>query len=62
MEEGENYEWIFVDKVPLLCDKKRIERQQKIETWLDLYQLTIELGIEKTQSQHASNGAFNYVS
>ena len=62
MAEEENCEWIFVHEVPLLCDKKRIEKQQKIETWLDLYQITRELGLQKTESTHGAKTAFNYVS
>jgi hypothetical protein len=49
----ENYGWIFVDKIPLLYDKKRVARQHQIEKWLDLYQLTRELNIEKTERQTA---------
>ena len=45
----ENCEWIFVNMVPLLCDKARIAKQQKIETWLNLYQLAKKLGLEKTE-------------
>jgi hypothetical protein len=51
----ENCEWIFVNRVPLLCEKKRIARQQQVETWLNLYQLTKELGIER------NNTAINYI-
>jgi hypothetical protein len=42
----ENLSWIFIDKIPLLYNEKNIEKQQKIEKWLDLYQLTRELGIK----------------
>ena len=48
----ENCEWIFVNMVPLLCDKARIAKQQKIETWLNLYQLAKKLGLEKTERQN----------
>jgi hypothetical protein len=45
----ENFDWIFVNMVPLLCDKTRIAKQQKVETWLNLYQLAKKLGLEKTE-------------
>jgi hypothetical protein len=44
-EEG--YGWMFIDFVPLLYEKKKVARQLKVETWLDLTQLVKELGIEK---------------
>jgi hypothetical protein len=57
----ENYGWLFVDIVPLLYDKKKVERQRRIETWLDLYQLTKELNIQKLENQNGANAAINYV-
>jgi maltose-binding protein MalE len=57
----ENYGWIFVDTVPLLYDKKKVARQLQIETWLDLYQLTKELNIQKLESSNGANMAINYV-
>ena len=57
----ENYGWLFVDAVPLLYEKKKVERQLKIETWLDLYQLTKELNIEKLEDRNGANAAINYV-
>ena len=48
----ENFDWIFVNMVPLLCDKTRIAKQQKVETWLNLYQLAKKLGLEKTERQN----------
>ena len=56
----ENWDWIFVNMVPMLCDKTRITRQQKIETWLNLYQLTKKLGLEKTERQNPST-SISYV-
>jgi hypothetical protein len=41
--------WLFVDFVPLLCEKRRVARQLQVETWLDLSQLVRELGIEKPE-------------
>ena len=38
--------WLFVDKVPLLYDRKRVARQLQVETWLDLTQLVKELEID----------------
>jgi maltose-binding protein MalE len=49
-----------VDTVPLLYDKRKVARQLQIETWLDLYQLTKELNIEKIEN-HSTNAAINYV-
>ena len=57
----ENYGWIFVDTVPLLYDKKKVARQLQIETWLDLYQLTKELNIQKLENSNGANHAINYV-
>jgi hypothetical protein len=37
--------WLFVDNVPLLCDRRRVARQLQVETWLDLAQLMGELEI-----------------
>ncbi len=41
--QEETEEWIFINRIPLLCEKNHIMRQQKVETWLDLYQLKREL-------------------
>jgi hypothetical protein len=57
----ENYSWLFVNTIPLLYEEKKIERQSKIETWLDLYQLTKELNIEKLENRNGVNAAINYV-
>jgi hypothetical protein len=46
----ENLDWIFVNMVPMLCDKARISKQQKVETWLKLYQTVGELGLTKNES------------
>ena len=57
----ENYSWLFVNTIPLLYEEKKIERQSKIETWLDLYQLTKELNIEKLETRNGANAAITYV-
>jgi hypothetical protein len=57
----ESYGWLFVDTVPLLYDKRRVERQMKIETWLDLYQLAKELNIGKIENRQDANTAINYI-
>jgi hypothetical protein len=57
----EIYSWLFVDTIPLLYEEKKIERQSKIETWLNLYQLKRELGIQETECQNGSNASMNYV-
>ena len=61
MTEEENYGWLFVNTVPLLYDKKKVARQLKIETWLDLYQLTEELNIQKLVNPNGGNATINYV-
>jgi hypothetical protein len=58
----ELYSWLFVNTVPLLYEEKKIERQSKIETWLDLYQITRELNIQKPENSNAgTNAPMNYV-
>jgi len=61
LAETETYGWLFVDVVPLLYDKKKVERQLKIEEWLDLYQLTRELGITSVAHVAARRSAIDYV-
>lgn len=46
----ENLDWIFVNHVPMLCDKLRIAKQQKIETWLNLHQIVTKLGLQKKET------------
>lgn len=47
----ENFDWIFVNRIPMLCDKIRLAKQQKVETWLDLYELAEKVGLRKINSQ-----------
>lgn len=56
----ELYSWLFVNTIPLLYEEKKIERQSKIESWLDLYQLTRELNIQKPENNGA-RASINYV-
>jgi hypothetical protein len=49
----ENDDWIFVNMVPMLCDKTRIAKQQKVETWLNLYQLAKKLDLQKREKHEA---------
>jgi len=58
----ELYSWLFVNSIPLLYEEKKIERQSKIETWLDLYQIARELDIQKPGNQNGANTPINYVS
>jgi hypothetical protein len=44
-----------------MYEEKKIERQSKIETWLNLYQLTRELNIQQPD-QNRSNSPINYIS
>jgi hypothetical protein len=57
----ELYSWLFVNTVPLLVEEKKIERQSKIETWLDLYQITRELNIQEPENRAGGNAPMNYV-
>lgn len=57
----EAFGWLFVDFVPLLCDKKRVARQLQVETWLDLNQLVKELGIENLQNKRDTNPTMSYI-
>jgi len=56
----ENWDWIFVNMVPMLCDKTRIAKQQKIETWLNLYEAVKKLGLKTTARQHPT-ASMSYV-
>ena len=47
----ENLDWIFVNMIPMLCDKARIAKQQKVETWLKLYRTVADLGLTNTENQ-----------
>ncbi|MGW8289260.1 MAG: hypothetical protein ACWGNP_03210 [Candidatus Bathyarchaeia archaeon] len=60
-EKERIYSWLFVNTIPLLYEEKKIERQSKIETWLNLYELTRELNIQKPD-QNAAKSPINYVS
>jgi hypothetical protein len=52
--------WLFVENVPLLFDKERIQRQLKVETWLDLTQLLKEIKDEDS-NEKSQQKAINYV-
>lgn len=41
---AESCGWVFVDRVPLIYDKRRVARQLQVETWLELSHLAGELG------------------
>jgi len=60
-EKEKIYSWLFVNTIPLMYEEKKIERQSKIETWLNLYQLTRELNIQQPD-QNRSNSPINYIS
>jgi hypothetical protein len=57
----ETLDWLFVDFIPLLYEKKRLARQSQIETWLDLAQVAKELGIEKTGNRLSTTTLASYV-
>jgi hypothetical protein len=56
----ELYSWLFVNTIPFLVKENKIERQSKIETWLNLYQITRELNIQKPENCNTSP-PINYV-
>jgi len=59
---AEAFGWLFVNSVPLLCDKRRVAKQYQIEMWLDLTQLVKELGIEKPKdSSRNAASATDYI-
>jgi len=61
-ELAEVFGWMFVDRVPLLYEKRRVARQLQVETWLDLSQLVKELGIEKPEeNKQNANSALSYI-
>jgi hypothetical protein len=39
------FNWLFVNDVPLLVPKRNLARQQQVEMWLDLAQIAKELGL-----------------
>jgi hypothetical protein len=57
----ELYSWLFVNTIPVLVEEKKIERQSKIETWLDLYQITRELNIQKPDNSNNTSIPINYI-
>jgi hypothetical protein len=57
----DSYGWLFVDKTPLLYNKKNVDRQKKIETWLNLYQLTRELRINKPELKEKTESKLRYI-
>lgn len=59
--EEDNYGWLFVDNTPLLYNKKNVDRQKKIETWLNLYQLTKELKINKFKNRENTTSTLSYI-
>jgi hypothetical protein len=56
----ESYCWLFVENVPLLFDKERIQRQLKVETWLNLTQLLKEMKEENIDNE-THQQPINYV-
>ena len=51
--------WIFVDKVPLLYERRRVARQLQVETWLELSQLVKELNINDLGGKKPESKAAN---
>ena len=59
--EEDNCGWLFVDRTPLLYNKKNVDRQKKIEMWLNLYQLVRELRIDKLGIKRRIKSKISYV-
>ncbi len=59
--EKETYSWLFVNTIPLLYEEKKIERQSKIENWLNLYQLTREIDTLISENQNVEKAAQSYI-
>ena len=59
--EEDTYSWLFVNKTPLLYNKKNVDRQKKIEKWLDLYQLIREFNIDKNKLKRKKKSKLKYV-
>lgn len=59
--EEEVYGWLFVNKTPLIYNKKNVDRQKKVEKWLNLYQLTRALKIDKNKLKRKKKLNFEYV-
>lgn len=57
----EAFGWLFVDNVPLLHEKRRVARQFRVETWLDLAQVVKELGIENPAESKPAIGQISYI-
>jgi hypothetical protein len=57
----EAFNWLFVDSIPLLYEKRKVARQFQIEMWLDLTQLVKELNIEKTENKRNAHSEMSYV-
>jgi hypothetical protein len=57
----EAFGWLFVESVPLLCEKRKVARQSQVETWLDLAQVIKELGIEKLVDNKKKGSTASYI-
>jgi len=59
---AESFRWLFVDRVPLLYDKKRVARQFQVEMWLDPSPIIKELKIKNIKkSKRHTNQAMRYI-
>jgi len=56
---SESFCWLFVESVPLLVDKERVQRQLKVETWLNLTQLLKE--VQEADKKQIHYKPINYV-
>jgi len=59
---AEVYNWLFVDFIPLLYEERRVAKQLKVETWLDLTQLLNEIKNEAAKAEKKTvKQKMNYV-
>lgn len=45
----ELFGWMFIANYPMLFEKRRMAKQVKVETWLDLAQTLHELGVDELE-------------
>jgi hypothetical protein len=54
-------DWLFIDNLPMLFEKRRVARQTQVEKWLDLAQVVRELGIEHQNTNRRTPVQMDYV-
>jgi hypothetical protein len=54
-------DWLFIDNLPMLFEKRRVARQTQVEKWLDLAQVVRELGIEHQNTNRRTAVQMDYI-